>query len=183
MERPEVPLEHAQEEMMEHAHGETESWVMGVALTAAILAVLAAITALLAEHHANEAMLEQIRSSDQWNFYQAKSIKEKMATMKADLLRAMGKPVEAEDKAAVAKYKAEQEEIEKEAQLEAHASRAHLRNHTILSFGVTMFQIAIAVGAIAVLTKRRRFWHVAIAFGLVGSGFLVAGLAVSLVAH
>ena len=44
-------------------------------LAAAFLAVLAAITSLMAEHHANEAMLDQIRNSDQWSFYQAESIK------------------------------------------------------------------------------------------------------------
>jgi hypothetical protein len=75
MERPEVPLEQSQEEIAHHAHHATEKWILGVALTAAFLAVLAAITALLAEHHANEAMLDQIRSSDKWSFYQAKSIK------------------------------------------------------------------------------------------------------------
>jgi uncharacterized membrane protein len=183
MEHPEVPLEHAQEQIMHHAHGETESWVMGVALTAAILAVLAAITALLAEHHANEAMLDQIRSSDDWSHYQAKSIKEKIAQMKVDLLAAEGKPAGEKDSAERGRYEEEEKEIAKKAEEEEHASAAHLRNHTILSFGVTMFQVAIAVGAIAVLTKRKRFWHVAMSFGLVGSGFLVAGLVVSLLAH
>ena len=67
---------------------------MGVALTAALLAVLAAITALMAEHHANEAMMLQIQSSDQWNFYQAKSIKASLLTTKAELLKALGKKVE-----------------------------------------------------------------------------------------
>ena len=45
METPEVPLEDAHEEMTHHAHESGEPWIMGVALTAALLAVLAAITA------------------------------------------------------------------------------------------------------------------------------------------
>ena len=64
---PEVPLEHAHETIEHHAHAASEPWVMGVALTAAILAALAAVTALYAEHFATEAMLEQIRASDRWN--------------------------------------------------------------------------------------------------------------------
>ena len=44
MEHPEVPLEHTEEEMRHHAEHSQEHWVMGVALTAAVLAVLAAIT-------------------------------------------------------------------------------------------------------------------------------------------
>ncbi len=90
MEHPEVPLEQSQEEIAHHAHHATEKWILGVALTAALLAVLAAITALLAEHQANEAMLDQIRSSDKWAFYQAKSIKANLFTTKIELLKGAG---------------------------------------------------------------------------------------------
>jgi hypothetical protein len=45
----------------------------------------------------------------------------------------------------------------------------------ILARGVTMFQIAIAVAAISVLTKRTRFWYVALGFAVVGLFFLVQG--------
>jgi hypothetical protein len=45
-----------------------------------------------------------------------------------------------------------------------------------LSLGVTMFQVAIAVGAISVLTRRRNFWFASLAFGAVGVGFLGYGL-------
>jgi hypothetical protein len=38
-----------------------------------------------------------------------------------------------------------------------------------------MFQVAIAVAAISVLTKRRRFWLISIAFGLIGIAFLIQG--------
>jgi hypothetical protein len=69
MEHPEVPLEQSQENILHHAHVAPESWIMGVALTAALLAVIAAITALMAEYHANEAMILQIQSSDQWSFF------------------------------------------------------------------------------------------------------------------
>ena len=40
-----------------------------------------------------------------------------------------------------------------------------------------MFQVAIAVGAISVLTKRREFWFVSLVFGAIGVGFLIWGLA------
>ena len=41
-----------------------------------------------------------------------------------------------------------------------------------------MFQVAIAVAAISVLTKRRRFWFVCMAFGLVGLVLLVWGIVI-----
>ena len=39
-----------------------------------------------------------------------------------------------------------------------------------------MFQVAIAVGAISVLTKRRIFWFVSLGFGAVGLFYAVRAL-------
>ena len=176
MDQPEVPLEQTQEDLVHHAHGSSEKWVLGVALTAAFLAVLAAMTSLIAEHHADEAMILQIQSSDQWNYYQAKGIKANLLDTKTEILSALGKPVDEKDESKLEKYQKEQAEIKDKADELQRESAAHLRHHSVLARSVTMFQVAIAVGAIAVLTKRRRFWYAAIAFGGVGVAFLVYGL-------
>ena len=44
-----------------------------------------------------------------------------------------------------------------------------------LAPGVTMFQIAIAIAAITVLTKQKMLWYVSLAFGGVGIYILMAG--------
>src|ERR1700686_5624018 len=75
MEEAEVPLEDLQERVHHSAeHGDVD-WISWVALSTAVLAVLAAIAGLLSGKHANEAMMNQIEASDQWGYYQAKSIK------------------------------------------------------------------------------------------------------------
>jgi LPS O-antigen subunit length determinant protein (WzzB/FepE family) len=176
MERPEVPLEQSQEEIFHHAHDAEEKWIMGVALTAALLAVIAAITALLAEHHANEAMLEQIQSSDKWNYYQAKGIKANLLVSKMELLTALGETVDAKDRGKLEKYRKEQEAIKEEAEEKERASEAHLQHHTLLSRGVTLFQVGIAVGAISVLTKRKRFWYASLVFGMAGAMMFIWGM-------
>ena len=178
MEPPEVPLEQSQEEIAHHAHQTTEKWVMGVALTAALLAVLAAVTALLAEHHANEAMLDQIRSSDKWAFYQAKSIKANLFTTRIELLKALGKTVDEKDLSKVEEYRTGQETVREEAEEKERASETHLRHHTILSRSVTLFQVGIAVAAISVLTRRKSFWFASLAFGVVGVVQLLWGILV-----
>jgi hypothetical protein len=178
MEHPEVPLEQAQEEIAHHAHHASETWILGVALTAAFLAVLAAVTSLLAEHHANEAMLDQIRSSDKWNFYQAKSIKANLFATKIDLLQSMGKTIDKKDLSKVEGYRKEQEAVKNEAEERERASEAHLRRHTILSGSVTLFQIGIAVGAISVLTRRKSFWFGSLGFGAAGAALLMLGTAI-----
>ena len=176
MEEIEVPTEHLQEEIHESAHHARERWIMWVALSSALLAGFAAVTALLAGHHANEAMVEQIHASDQWSYYQAKGIKSAVLTTKLELLKALGKEAPAKDEEKVAQYKEEQDEISKDAKEKEHASESHLKHHVIFARGVTLFQVAIAVAAISVLTKRRRFFLVGLLFGLGGIVFLAQGL-------
>ena len=176
MEAPEVPTEHLHEEMTEHATHAKTSWTLGVALSSALLAALAAVCSLLAGHHSNEALIEQLQSSDQWAFYQAKGIKAAILSGKMELLAAEGKPATEKDEQKLAAYKQEQAEIQTRAKELQGDAKAHLQRHVIFSRGVTLFQIAIAVGAISVLTNRKSFWFVSLAFGLVGVGFLVQGL-------
>jgi hypothetical protein len=175
MEDPEVPLEQVHEDIQHHAKN-GENWTLGVALTAAILAGLAALTALLSGHHANEGMLDQIHASDQWNYYQAKGIKSSVLSTKAELLTALGKTPDPKDHEKLANYKKEQEDIFRDATEKEHASQGHMRAHIIFARGVTLFQVAIAVSAISVLTRRRPFWYLGIGFGVVGLGFLLQGL-------
>jgi hypothetical protein len=176
MTAPEVPLEQAQEELAHHAEVAREQWIMNVALTAAILAVLAAIAALMAEHHATHAMVDQIQSSDLWNYYQAKGIKANLLASKLELLDGLGKGAGQADSEKLARYAREQEEIKAKAEEKQAESESRLRAHTVLSRSVTMFQIGIAVGAISVLTKRKRFWLGSLLFGALGAFFFISGL-------
>jgi hypothetical protein len=173
---PEVPLENAHETIEHHAHHATEPWIMGVALTAAILAALAAVTALYAEHFATEATLEQIQASDRWAEFQANSIKEKVLGSNKKISEKLGIPADREDEAKLKEYKDKKSEIKEKAEGFEKESKEHLRRHVPLSRGLTMFQVAIAVGAISVLTKRRAYWFVSLGFGVVGVAFLAAGL-------
>src|SRR4029450_4546590 len=75
MEEAEVPLEHLHEHVKESAEHTGEAWISWVALSTAILAVLAAIASLLSGEYANEAMMNEIETAHQWSYYQAKSIK------------------------------------------------------------------------------------------------------------
>lgn len=175
MEQPEVPIEAVSEEIHHHAEHAQERWILGVALTSAILAAFAAIASLLAGHHANEAMLDQIAASDHWSYYQAKGVKAAVLGSKMETLQALGQVNSAADAEKLKTYGREQEEIQKQAREKQADSALHLQTHTIFARSVTMFQVAIAVAAISVLTKRRRFWLISMIFGAVGIGFLIQG--------
>ncbi len=175
MEEPEVPTEHLHEAMEHGASHSKQSWTMGVALSSALLAGLAAVCSLLAGHHANEAMMDQIQSSDQWAFYQAKGIKSAVLESKMELLAAEGKSGSLADKAKLAEYRKQQEEIQAVAKEKQEAAEAHLERHVVFARGVTLFQIAIAIGAISVLTQRKAFWWVSLVCGAAGTVFLLQG--------
>jgi hypothetical protein len=169
MEEAEVPLEGLHEEIQHRAEHGGEKWISWVALSTAILAVLAAIAGLLSGMHANEAMMSQIESSDQWAFYQAKGIKAAVLDAKMSL---SGAAANEEDKTKAERYQEEQKEIQKEANAKQNEAKSHFHQHEIFARGVTMFQIAIAVAAISALTKKRRFWIVSLLFGAAGCVFL-----------
>jgi hypothetical protein len=173
MEDPEVPTEHLHEEIHHHAEHSREKWVLGVALSSALLAGFAAVCSLMAGHHANEAMISQIESTDQWGYFQSKGIKETALTSKAEILEALGKPSSPADKEKVAQYQRDKELIAKKADELEKEAQTHLRTHEVLASSVTMFQIAIAVGAISVLIRSRPFWLVSLGVGVVGIAFLI----------
>jgi hypothetical protein len=172
MEEAEVPLEHLHEHVHETVEHSTEKWISWVALSTAVLAVLAAITGLLSGKHANEAMMSQIQASDQWSYYQAKSIKAAVLDAKISLANA----ADEKDRAKAAKYEEEQAEIKSEAERKEIEAKTNFHKHEVLARGVTMFQIAIAIAAISALTKKRRFWIVSLLFGAIGCVFLVLGM-------
>src|SRR5437773_9008236 len=171
MEEAEIPLEHLHEEIEHHAEHGGAPWISWVALSTAILAVLAAIAGLLSGHHANEAMMSQIEASDQWGYYQAKSIKASVLDAKIALTAA---PNES-DAAKQDRNEKEQEEIKTEAEHKQAEAKSNFHQHEVFARGVTMFQIAIAIAAISALTRKRRFWIVSLLFGIAGCVFLALG--------
>ncbi|MDB5156377.1 MAG: hypothetical protein JWR50_1084 [Mucilaginibacter sp.] len=172
--------EHIHEQSNEHAHHilseGKDKWVLFVALSTALIAVLAAITGLLAGEHADEAMLAQIHASDQWAFYQAKGIKSETLNETGKILLAMGKTPIAADEEKIKENKKEQAEIKEKAEEFQKESNTHVGKHSIFARGITLFQISIAIGAISIIVKRKSLWLVSIGFACIGIFFLMQGV-------
>ncbi len=175
MEEQEPPLEQMQEDMAERAHHaqDRERWIGWAALSAALIAAMAAIASLLAGYHSEEAMTQQMESLDTWNIYQAKSIKSLILERDVLRIQSEGKPVSEKDHAKLAEYDKDKETLQKDATKYHNDSVAHAQRRKILSSGVTMFQIAIAMAAISVLTKRKPFLFVSLTFAAIGIYFLI----------
>jgi hypothetical protein len=187
MEEIEVPIEKIQEDMLERVHeehhhegsGEGSSgsrWLSNAALSSAIFAVFAAISSLLAGHHSDEAMIQQIKASDHWSYYQAKGIKAAILSSKSELLTELGhKPDEKLD-AKLEQYKKDQEDISEKAKAREEESEKHLEAHHFYGRSVTFFQIAITIAAISVLTRKKKFWWLSLGFGAIGLFTFIQGL-------
>jgi Domain of unknown function (DUF4337) len=158
MEEQEVPVEHLHD--IVHEHGHKVTWAEKVALTTALFAVFAAVSSLLSTHESDLAILSRVESSDQWSYYQAKSIK--------------GAITQNPDEKA--RYEREQEAIRKEAEAKAEASEYAMHVHEYCAYAVTIFQVATALGAIAVLVKLKPIWFTSIALGLAGIGLIIKAI-------
>lgn len=169
MEDPEVPTEHLHEAINEQAEEQKgkKRWTLYVAISTALMAVFAAITSMMAGHHSNEALIEQIKASDQWAYYQAKGIKAEIAN--AD---PTGKA-----NAKLPKYTQDQASAKKLAEEHEGLSESHLSRHVTLAKAVTFFQIAIAISAISVITSKRVLWYLSILLAFSGLIFFVLGAA------
>ena len=152
---------------------------MAGALLSAGLAVFAAICAMMAGHNANEAMLLQIQSSDQWNFFQAKDIKANLAELQLNLLQREGKQdlvLSSELSEKISTYKQEQEQIKIQAESKQKESAVLLHRHESLTMAVIFFQVAIALTAIAALVKKGNLMYFSGLLGLIGLGYFAYGL-------
>jgi hypothetical protein len=178
MEEIEVPTEHLHEQIEEGAEEMKQKWTLYVALSTALMAVLAAVAGLLAGHHANEAMIERVKASDQWNFYQSKNLKQEIAINTDQIMQAItGKRDSTRDHHAdIARYDKEKADIKKEAEEDEKKSEAHLDEHVPLASAVTAFQIAIAISAIAILTRRKRLWYGSLVLTAIGLVFFILGI-------
>src|SRR4029077_18346028 len=144
----EVPTEHLHESMEEEAHHGGGKWISRVAVSSALLAVVAAISALLAGHHANEAMFEEMKATDQWALYQSKGIKQSQLQTKVMLLTALKQPMvpEADGKLPDDKnkeYDKDKQEIMEKAKELDESAESHMSHHVWYAAAVTAFQIAI----------------------------------------
>jgi hypothetical protein len=170
---------------LEHAGQHGDSHAGQIAVVTAVIATVGALfgymggaTQANAGLYKNEAAIKQTEASDKWNFYQAKSNKQNLAEFAATIVPEADRK-RYEDKAK--RYEGEKADIMAEAKaLEAKAeewskkSDEQLHQHHRWAQATTALQIAIAMAAIALLTKRKWFEYGVYALSSIG---VAAGIA------
>jgi ParB-like chromosome segregation protein Spo0J len=170
MENPaEESVNDLEQELKERASEAKDGFLTRIALTTALIAALAAVTGYLAGERADESLVDQIHSSDSWSYYQAKSIKSAMLSAKMETLQSLkDMPPAKADTDKIAEYQADMKEIKKTAEEQQAKAEHRLNQRKILANGVTLFQIAISIGAISAITRKQKLWYVSLIFGAAG---------------
>ena len=181
-EEPEVDLDKIREtidEEIERGGGNLLRWI---SLSTALLAALAAVASLRAGATVNEALLLkteatqlQAEASDAWAYYQAKGIKAAVLRADADAWSAAGRTAPPVLATTAARYVSEQVSLSRAARAKEHERdvRNHdadrlLDQHHRFAYAVAFFQIAIALGAVAALTRVRLVWVGSLLLGAIG---------------
>jgi hypothetical protein len=183
IENPLEAKEHLEELAHHHEHG-GQGWTRYLAITTALIAVLAAVASLLAGNWANtallrknDALLAQTQASDQFAYYQAKGIKKALAEFEFAATKGPAQQAQAD------KYGQEQQTIKaaadedtKKVTEQNEAAEAQLEKHHHGALAVTLFQIAIALSAMSALLRRKSFWALSVGLATAGSVFLGMGI-------
>ena len=179
------PHDHELEHAAQHgSHGDSHAG--GIAVVTAIIATVGAMFAYMggatqanAYLYKNNAAIKKPEASNQWNYYQAKSSKQNLSELAIELAPESKKAFYTEE---INRYKKEKADIKKDAEkLEAESkewdkkSDDEMHQHHRWAQATTALQIAIALAAIALLTKRR--WLEYGVYGVAGLGCVIGALA------
>jgi hypothetical protein len=168
----------SQEKERTMADSKQDKWMTWVALTTAIMAVLAAITTLYMGKFSSRAILMQGQETNQWSYYQAKSIKSYLYEIQVEFMEM--ERLEGDSKAekvnsarfgkALTRYKDAIKRYDKE-KAEIKAKGDQLAKQKVIAqdrggnygYALIFLQIGLMLSSIAALTKRKILWYFGIA--------------------
>lgn len=162
------------------AEEQKERWQGWLALSTAIVAVLAALTTLYMGKYSSRAIMAQGQESDQWAYYQAKSIKQHSFEMSRKALelqyhsqKGLPPQVAADYEKTLAKYGEEikrydgdKKEIKDKAEGIAKTKSKAQEMGGNFAYALIFLQIAIMLSSLASLTKRHYLWYIALVCNL-----------------
>ena len=172
---------------LEHASEHDPNGMAGkLAVVTAILATVGAMFSYMAGAAQadagllkNDAAIKKTEASNQWAYYQSKGQKQNLSELGSQLVDASRKPFfdgEAKRYAGEkAQIKLAAEALEKQSTEFDDRSEARMHQHHRWAQATTALQIAIAMAAIALLTKRR--WLAKAVFVVSAVGLVVGALA------
>lgn len=165
------------------AEEKKEKWLNYLALTTVILAVCATLSTFKGGGYSTKSVLSQTQASDQWAYFQSKSIKGYLYELQKEKLaldlKAMGpkgpkslaedyeKRIDAYEKK-IKKYEDEKAKIEADARGLEKTRDESQRHSKAFGMAVIFLQIAILLSSISALMKKKVLWLIGLAIGVFG---------------
>jgi hypothetical protein len=159
-----------------------EESLTSISLAISILAVLVAMVTVVGHRTHTEAVLMQARSTDWWNLYEAKKIRQDSLEVVVDQMT-LQPTVDAKATAAkIAEYKAHiakwnddlKDESDKAKEYQNEVERAETKA-VRFDIGEALLQISVVLSSITLFTRRRSFFAGGLLLG--GIGLVVAASA------
>jgi cation transport ATPase len=169
------------------AEEKKEKWLAILPATTVVIAVCATLSTFKGGGYSTKSMLSQSKASDQWAFYQAKSIKAYLSDMQKENLELnMKNQKDAEYSAELAKriksyeekikkYGDEKEQIAKTAKGFEEVQIESKKHSEAFGVAVIFLQIAILLSSIAALIKKSPLWYVGIIVAVIGIAYFFNG--------
>jgi hypothetical protein len=166
--------------------GPRKKWVDQAARTTAVLAVLAAISSGQYANQFSHTILAQAEASDEWGYYQAKSIKRHLVNGQAELAAALeatktGSAEKLEgwrqqSAAETKRYDAELAQIKSKAEVIEAKKIHHGQQGFWFQIAFAVLQAGVVLSTIAASSRRRELWVVAILCGVLGAVIAANGV-------
>ena len=147
-----------------------------------VIAAMLAIDGVMSHLYTTEELLLQQKASDQWAYYQAKSIRRYNSEVATDVFKALhteaAEPGAAKYEKNIEKYKKESEEVSDQAKDFEKESKLKGDQAHRLDYGEVFLELGIVFASMAILTKRNLIWLASMASAAIG---LVIALSMLLV--
>jgi len=151
-----------------------EAWTKYVSLSIVVIAVIAAIATQFAGRYSGRVQLSQAQASDQWAYYQAKSIKQHLDEVALLELTRRANTNDTQVAKAIKKlrddlsrYEQEKADTKGKAESLEKVRDESSRRGGKLGTAVSYFSVAIATASICTVTKKKPLWFVALALSVV----------------
>lgn len=173
------------------AEDKKETWTTYLAISTVIIVVCATLSTFKGGGFSTRSLMNQTNASDQWAFYQSKSLKSYIFEMQKDNLELQFELVKKSDpsREILDKYeerinsytkKINQYELDKEAISLAAKKFEQERDECKLhgsAFGIAVIflQISILLSSIAALAKKKYVWYLSLLVGVAGVVYFLDG--------
>jgi hypothetical protein len=166
-----------------------EKWTTWLAISTVVIVVCATLSTFKGGGYSNKSLMNQTSASDQWSFYQSKSMKGYNFEMQKDNLELQSELVKKSAPDLVAKYQAKVDSYAKKIQQyesekvdimkkakEFEALRDDAKRHaSAFGMAVIFLQISILLSSISALAHKKYVWLISLGVGVIGIFYFIDG--------